>query len=312
VEHAVISRGLALVSVSCALLISGARPQSTSDNSFQPQHNSSAQEHEDRSFYLGTPVAHPEDLSGLWEAPDGHGGAIGLHLLLDTTIPVEATTLAGARQSWLGLTLGLYHRSGAEFQLGDESRFSDSLRGGSVRYENDRLILHARGYDLDLHRIDGDKWSGRFHRENIDSAVTLARPAMQPTSNATWFLGTWKNISASQTTCLHIAEASPAAFLAWSDTLSTKGSANLPPQLPKPPYSWEHYGDLAKVQSAQDGSLSVELSAYSPICCSQPFHAISADNGKAMKAIWLAGSSQTPHKSRWTKVAGNTCITPAP
>ncbi len=170
-----ISRGLALVSA-CALLISGAHPQSASDNSSPPQHNSSAQEHEDRSFYLGTPVAHPEDLSGLWEAPDGHGGAIGIHLVLDTTIPVEATTLAGARQSWLGLTLGLYHRSGAEFQLGDENRFSDSLRGGSVRYENDRLILHARGYDLDLHRIDGDKWSGRFHREDIDSGGDTRPP----------------------------------------------------------------------------------------------------------------------------------------
>jgi hypothetical protein len=310
-ECAVISRGLALVTA-CGLLISGARPQTASDTSSPPQHNSSAQDHEDRSFYLGTPVVHPEDLSGLWEAPDGHGGAIGIHLLLDTTIPVEATTLAGTRQSWLGLTLGLYHRSGAEFELGDENRFSDSLRGGSVRYENDRLILHARGYDLDLHRIVGDKWSGRFHREDIDSAVTLARPTMQPTSKATWFLGTWKSMSGSQTTCLHIAEASPAAFLAWSDALSTKGSANFPPQLPKTPYSWEHYGDLVKVHSTESGGLSVELAAYSPICCSQRFHAISADSGKAMKADWPAGANQTPHKSRWTKMPGNTCITPSP
>jgi hypothetical protein len=258
------------------------------------------------------PVAHPEDLSGIWESPDGRGGAIGIHLVLDTTVPVEATTLAGARQSWLGLQVGLYRRSGAELQMGDENFFSDSLRGGSIRYEGDRLSLHARGYDLDLHRIDGDKWSGRFHREDINSAVTLARPTMQPISKATWFLGTWKSMSGSQTTCLHIAEASPIAFLAWSDTLSTKGSANFPPQSPKAPYSWEHYGDLAKVQSAEGGSLSVELSAYSPICCSHRFHATSADNGKAMKADWPAGANQAPHKSRWSKMPGNTCITPAP
>ena len=135
---------------------------------------------------------------------------------------------------------------------------------------------------------------------------------MQPTSKATWFLGTWKSTIGSQTTCLHIAEASPTAFLAWSDILSTDGSANFSPQIPKPPYSWEHYGDLVKVQSARNGSLSVELGAYSPICCSHRFYAVSADSGKAMKADWPAGPNQSPRKSRWTKMPGNTCITPAP
>jgi hypothetical protein len=307
------SRGLALAFVSaCVLLISGARPQSTSDNSSPPQQNSSAQPHADRSFYRGTPVAHPENLSGVWEAPDGRGGVIGIHLLLDTTLPVEATTLAGARQSWLGLSVGLYRRSGAQLQMGDENFFSDSLRGGGVRYEDGHLTLHFSGIDLDLHRIDEDKWSGRFHREDIDSAVTLARPAMQATSKAKWFLGTWKSTSGSQTTCLHIAQSLPSALLAWSDALSTVGATSFAPQIPKPPYAWERYGELAKVQSAEDGSLSVELDAYSPTCCSHPFHAVSANNGKAMKADWPAGPNQSPHKSRWTKMPGNTCITPAP
>jgi hypothetical protein len=314
VENAVISRGLALVtSISaCALFISGARPQSTSNNSSPPQQNSSAQPHQDRSFYRGTPVAHPEDLSGVWEAPDGHGRAIGIHLQFDTTVPVEATTLTGTRQSWLGLSVGLYRRSGAQLQLGDENFFSDSPRGGSVRYEDGHLTLHFPGIDLDLHRIEGDKWTGRLHREDFDSVVTLARPTMQPTSKATWFLGTWKSTIGSQITCLHIAEASPAALLAWSDTLSTEGSTYSPPQIPKPPYAWERYGELAKVQSAEGGGLSVELSAYSPICCSHPFHATSADKGKAMKAEWPAGPNQSSHKSRWTKMPGNSCVTPAP
>jgi hypothetical protein len=287
-------------------------PQSTPGNPNAQQPNASAQNHEDRSFYLGTPVTHPEDLSGIWEAPDGHGGAIGIHLVLDTTVPVEATTLAGAKQSWLGLQVGLYRRSGPQLQMGDENFFSDSLRGGSVRYENDRLILHARGYDLDLHRVDGDKWAGRFHLDDIDSAVTLARLAMQPTSKATWFLGTWKSMSGSQTTCLHIAEASPSAFLAWSDNLLAWGAARSAPQVGKPPYSWEHYGDLVKVHSTESGSLSVELAAYSPICCSHPFLAVSAAHGKAMKADWPSGPNQSPHKSRWTKMPGNTCIVPGP
>jgi hypothetical protein len=309
-----ISRAITLAFISaCVLLacqtLAQSLPQAAPDNA-SSQHSSAAQKHEDQSFYLGTPVNHPEDLSGLWEAPDGHGGAIGIHLLLDTTAPIDTTTLAGVRQSWLGLQVGLYRRSGAELQIRDENFFSDSLRGGSIRYEGDRLSLHSPGYDLDLRHIDGNKWSGRFHREDIDSAVTLARPAMQPASKATWFLGTWKGISAPQTTCLHIAEASPAAFLAWSDTLLAWGAVRFAPQAGKPPYSWEHYGDLVKVQPAENGGLSVELAAYSPICCSHSFVAVSAENGKAMKADWPSGPNQSPHKSRWTKMPGDSCIAP--
>jgi len=112
--------------------------------------------------------------------------------------------------------------------------------------------------------------------------------------------------------CLHIEQASPAAFLAWSDTLSTWGSTIFPPQIPRPPYSWEHYGDLAKVEAVGSGSLSVELGAYSPLCCSHRFHATSADSGKVMKADWPAGTNQSPHKSKWTKMPDDTCIDPAP
>ncbi len=79
----------------------------------------------------------------------------------------------------------------------------------------------------------------------------------------------------------------------------------------RPPYSWEHYGDLVKVQPAENGTLWIELGAYSAICCSHRFHATSADNGKAMKADWPAGPNQSPHKSRWTKMPGNTCIADA-
>jgi hypothetical protein len=299
-----IARALMVATVSaCTLQRMEARPQSGAD-SHSPQ--------QDRSFYLGTPVMHPEDLSGLWEAPDPRGGAIGIHLVLDATAPTDATTLVGIQQKWLGLEVAPYRRAGAEIQVGDENFFSDSPRGGNVRYENGRLTLHFPGYDLDLHRIPGDQWTGRFHREGFDSIVTLARPMLRTTSNQPWFLGTWKGTSGPQITCLHIAKASPPAFLAWSDTLSTLGAARFAPQVAKPPYSWEHYGDLAKIQPARNGHLSIELGAYNTICCSHSFLAASADGAKAMKADWPPGPNQSPHKSRWTKMPGDTCIAPLP
>jgi hypothetical protein len=308
----VILRGLALASLSVCLLLPGdARAQSIPQS--MPD-TSATQQQQDRSFYLGTPVTHPEDLSGVWEAPDGRGGTVGIHLILDTTAPVDATTLAGTQQSWLGLQVGLYRRT-AELQPGDENFFSDSLRGGSVRYEQGRLTLHSPGYDLDLHRAAEDKWSGRFHRKDFDSVVTLTRPMLEPASSGPrptepWFLGTWKSSSGPSTTCLHIAQASPTAFIAWADTLLTWGSTRFPSQAAKPPYSWEHYGDLAKAEPAGHRSLSVELGAYSAICCSHRFHATSAEHGNEMKADWPAGPNQSPHKSKWTKMPGRTCIAP--
>ncbi|MFL6428956.1 MAG: hypothetical protein ACJ71S_11980 [Acidobacteriaceae bacterium] len=294
-------------------VLSGARARSQSAPSPLPQQ-------QDRSFYIGTPVTHPEDLSGVWEAPDGHGGAIGIHLILDTTAPVDATTLLGTEQKWLGLDVGLYHRTGSQLQLGEENLFSDSLRGGSVRYEDGRLTLHFRGDDakdhskdnsgddLDLHRIAGDRWSGRFHRGNFDAPVTLARPMLQATSNSEWFLGTWRSGDGPNIQCLHIAKQTAAGYTGWSDTLSAWGSVSFAPQVAKPPYSWEHYGELAKIERAEDRSLWIEIPAYSAICCSHRFHATSADAGKAMKADWPAGPNQTPHKSKWIKMLGDTCI----
>jgi hypothetical protein len=315
VEAAVIPRCLASVSLSACIALAGhgraqSIPNSLPDTPSRPP--------QDRSFYLGTPVTHPEDLSGIWEAPDGHGGAVGIHLILDTTAPVDATTLVGVRQAWLGLQAGLYRRIGAELQPGEENFFSDSVRGGSMRYEQGRLTLHAPGYDLDLRRASGDTWSGRFHREDFDAVVTLVRPAPQAASNEhrpvePWllgspFVGTWKSSSAPGTTCLHIAQLSSGAFVAWADTLLAWGSAASPAA--KPPYSWEHYGDLVKVEPAGDRSLSIELGAYSGVCCPHRFHASSSDHGKGMKADWPAGPNQSPHKSKWIKMNGDSCVAP--
>jgi hypothetical protein len=124
----------------------------------------------DASFYVGKPIAHPEELSGIWEVADGHGGAVGIQLILSTTVSADAVTLFGIEQAWLNLEVGIYQRAGAVLQFGEENFFMDSLRGGSVRYDDGRLSLHAAEFDLDLLRTGGDRWSGRIHRNGFDSS----------------------------------------------------------------------------------------------------------------------------------------------
>jgi hypothetical protein len=264
---------------------------------------------ENRSFYAGTPVTHPEELSGIWEAPDGHGGAIGIHLLLSTTAPADVITLVGAKQLWSGLTVGIYQRSGPVLQVGEGNYFGDSPRGGGVRYASDRLTLRAPGFDLDLRHNSRNEWTGRFHRKGFDSEVTLTRPGKRKSRKDAWLEGSWlEGRSGPSQTCLHIVETAPGQFIGWSDTLLAWGTMIFAPNVPKPPYSLESYGDLAKVSATVNGGVSVELNAYTPICCSRLVAIIPAKNGTVMAANGKVGPNQAPQKSEWKKMPGKSCI----
>jgi len=272
------------------------------------QESFSGQQAEDRSFYLGRPVPAPEELSGVWETPDGHGGAIGLHLVLYTTAPTDATTLVGVEQAWDDLVVGIYHRVGAVLQFGEESNFSDSLRGGGVRYDNGQLALHVGSFDLDLRRAEGNNWFGRVHCGEFDSQVRLTRPEAQARSKHTWLVGTWREESGLPGIyCLHVVETLPGEFAGWSDYLLTWGNVRFASRATKPLYSLEHYGDLVKVRAANGETASIELGAYVGICCPHPFVGTPGKNGAVMRAEWPAGPNQTPHTSEWTKMSGNSC-----
>jgi hypothetical protein len=267
---------------------------------------------EDQTFYLGRTVTRPEELSGIWEAPDGHGGAIGIYLTLDAAAPVDATTLVGTPQTWLHLQVALYQRAGAVAEFSDSNGFSDSPRGGGARYESGRLTLHYGEVDLDLSRIAGDRWSGRVHRNNFDSKVILTRPRFHMATDKAWFVGTWESGNGPSLTCLHIAELAPAKFIGWSDTLLAWGSTRFSPHAAKPPYSLEHYGELAKVQAVGNQNVLVELYAYTGICCSHAFIATPVNNGAFMRADWGSGLNQAPHKTQWKKMPVDSCLVRTP
>jgi hypothetical protein len=123
----------------------------------------------DRSFYVNQPVDRPEALSGVWQTPDGHGGAVGIHLELMTTVSGDADPPIRTPQSWQHLNLGIFQRKGSEIAFGDENYFSDSARGGSVLLGNSRIQLHfvstwidTPSVDLDLLHQPNGCWHGRF------------------------------------------------------------------------------------------------------------------------------------------------------
>jgi hypothetical protein len=268
---------------------------------------------EDTSFYVGQPIVHPEELSGIWEVPDGHGGAVGIHLILSTTASADATTLVGVEQAWLNLQVGIYQRAGTVLQFGEENFFSDSPRGGSVRFDGSRLSLHAAEFDLDLLRISGDRWSGRIHRQGFDSITVLTRPGIGIAKSEPWFVGTWKSGGPSfHTTCMHITEQAPGEFVGWSDSLTTMGSVRRASGIPKPPYAFEVYGHLVNVGITDNGNVSIELNAPGIVCCPHPLVATPVDNGSVMKEVSPSGPNQPPPQTVWKKMSGNTCIVTPP
>jgi hypothetical protein len=267
---------------------------------------------EDTSFYVGKPIAHPEELSGIWEVPDGHGGAVGIQLILSTTASADAVTLVGVEQAWLNLEVGIYQRAGAVLQFGEENFFSDSPRGGNVRYDDGLLRLHAPEFDLDLSRISGDRWSGRIHRNGFDSAAILTRPGIGTAKSEPWFVGTWKSGDQSIQSCMHITEQAPGEFVGWRDSLTAMGSVRRASGIPKPPYSFEVYGDLVKVGTADDGNVSIELNAFGGMCCSHLFLGTPEDNRTVMKEVSPTEPNQPLHQTKWKKMSGNTCIVTPP
>ena len=272
------------------------------------RHLALGQRSQDQSFYLGTPVTHPEWLSGIWEAPDGRGGIVGLHLTLDAAAPTDVTTLVGTRQCWLSLQAAIYRRASGAFQPVEMSGASDSQRGGGLRYANERLILHGPEFDMDLLHIAGNRWSGPVHWREFDSEVVLSRPGYGSKVKKAGFVGSWLSTNGPGQSCLHILQSDSGEFVAWSDSFSTWGRARFAPRIAKPPYSLEIYGTLDKAQSSEKDVIDVDLDAFTAICCSHSFVATAAENGTVMKATWPAGPSQARHRSEWKTMPNDTCI----
>lgn len=259
----------------------------------------------EQSFYLGNSVFHPEELSGLWEAPDGHGRIIGLQLTLNTAAPNSATKISAIQhQTWLSLEADIYVRTDGTFYPGLSAGFTDSSHGGGLRYEDGRLRAHTQGLDLDLRHLPGNRWTGRIHFTTLfDSQVTLSRPGTAASGKEASFAGTWSFWDNPMQRCLHIVQNTPDDFIAWSDSFQFMGRVMHAPGVT--PFSGGSYGELATVRGTGRGKAEINLQPYGGLCCPHPFSASLAKNGTVMKTSW-------PMAGEWQKVSGDSCIASEP
>jgi hypothetical protein len=268
---------------------------------------------EDRSPYQGIPVDHPESLSGLWETSNGKGGAVGIHLLLTTNAPADATTLDGIQQLWLNLEVGVYARKDSTIQFGEMNYFSDSPRGGNVSYEDGRLQLHFvaplsgdNSIDLDLKHKEDGSWTGWFHRGSFDSTVTLRRP--HPDSGKeSRIVGTWLETRSVTSSCVHIAQTSATGYVGWSDALQILGEMRFANGIPRAKFAMERYGELMAVSLQNSSSISLQLYAYNAMCCSHRFVGTLSEDGASIQGIWPPGANQAPHDALWRRMAEDSC-----
>lgn len=281
----------------------------------------------DGNLRFGRAVENPEALSGVWETSGGQSGAVGIHLELTTSASARLDPPARTPQTWQHLSLGVFERKGTEIVVGEENFFEDNAPVAPVMLENGHLQLHyvmpeadvpgakrlakflgieePSGVDLDLIYGSDDCWRGRFHRGRFDSQVTLCRPAPEPGTAPDSLVGTWSIRWLGGRDCIHIFEISPDAFIAWSDSLQVPGGRMFWPML------YEKYGVLAKAHRAKDGEVSLELGAYSPLCCSQTFTGRLSTDRSSLSGAFLPSPNHIPHAAQWTRAAGDSCVGPA-
>jgi hypothetical protein len=281
----------------------------------------------DRSFYLGQPVHNPEELSGVWETANGHGGVVGIHLTLSTSI--DADLPGSGTESWEHLGLGVFERKGAELVFGEVNYFGDSLRVGSVKLVGDRLELHfvvpqsnrsqaqletlrAAGIeesavDLDLTRQRDGCWLGRFHRGKFDSVLNLCRPVPARGAAVHQIVGTWSNGFGG---CVHIFETESGTYLGWADSREVPGQIDFSRNYPVPHRLYRSYGELVKVHLENNREISMEFGAYRALCCSHLFVGKVSDDGSTFRGHYPPGLNQAPHPAAWTKLRGGTCLEP--
>jgi hypothetical protein len=269
-----------------------------------------------RSFYVGRLVDHPESLSGVWEASDGQGGAVGIHLHLMTAVTLHVNLPIWTPQSWVRLEVSVFQRKGSGFASGDEKYFIDSPDGASVTLQDGHLRVHfvsnrmkLPSIDLDLVRQQDNCWHGRLHRRDFDSVVSLCRPTSSVGDTGSALVGTWTD---NKLGCMHIFANGEGGFTGWSDVLQVPGRIPFNPKGSGPQTLLQQYGSLLKIKREVDNFWGIGFYGFDGHCCSQHILGLlSNDGSKLASGLVSDGGVQVGLGRTWTKLSGDSCVTNA-
>jgi hypothetical protein len=231
-------------------------------------------------------ISKPEDLAGRWETSDGNGGMVGMNVIVSTHVDGTPVNLIGHKQYLDDLEIGLYQRTEPDVEALGFSFSSTSSNDGAIwDGQQLRILAYPRG---DLPKIDVSlfwdetkkQWDGHYERGEFSRQVTLKRPE---NANVSSFVGTWFDSKGLMNNCLHIAQQSDGGLPAGQMTFRFPDDGDMHKEIPHPPQSNEHYGEIAKSRLISQNLIMVELRAYTAGCCSHPFKStISSDGNKPL------------------------------
>ncbi len=151
-------------------------------------------------------------------------------------------------------------------------------------------------------------WTGHFERGSFSRDLVLLRPE---NSHKSSFVGTWFNRSQLMNNCVHIAQQEDGGFTAWGDDILVPGRMRYANGIHPPDESRERYAEIAKAKLIAKDRISLELRAYTAVCCSHPFSAKIAGDEKTLQGSFPAGPNQAPRGADWVRMPGDSCIAAA-
>lgn len=250
-------------------------------------------------------ISDPERLSGIWEASDGSGGAVGLHLSLTTKVDGTPATLNGVPQHLDQFVVGVYQRSGSDMHMGDESNFvvpSNEVHwnGRSLRVKH--LPRTSSDYEIEMdltQTSDGQSWTGLFHRGSFSKHLSLNRPTLIATSQ-TPFAGTWSSRELGRNRSVHIGVVPDGTLVAWAD--SRQGLIHYANHITPPSQSFQYYGEMVQASREGNNAVSLVFNAFAGICCPATIILIPSKDGLNLVGNWQAGPNQVSRQSIWKRV----------
>ncbi|HEY0263411.1 MAG TPA: hypothetical protein VGC07_02705 [Granulicella sp.] len=260
----------------------------------------------------GEVIAHPEALSGVWEARTKTGATAGIRLSLMTVIPGAAKSLATEPQSLKAMEAYVYLRKGAEVHFGDERGFYVAP-GSPAHWDGRRLTVKvvppARDVAIDLDLLYDpihNTWTGLFHKDEFSGQVRLRRPRVAYGKTSPW-VGTWVHVQSPVDRCLHIAQAEDGSLQGWTDVLQAPGQWRYANNVKPPAESWERYGDMVKVRPEEAG-IQIGFGEMSGGCCPSTYTGrLSADGSRIEGSSDLRAGGQFLITGSWTRSKEDSC-----